>query len=133
MNYCPGRATQFAYPTQRQVSGNPHELQYLQVGPQTGSLQNFTAFECDTELRCSDHGCNGRTFSSWHNYQRHVQEKRGAFITECPFCGLVFSRKSNRDSHISYRRCKGLKALSQEDGYLLGDVHGLGVPGERNG
>ena len=57
-------------------------------------------------IRCYDHGCNGRTFSSKGNYQRHWKEKNGIapkFL--CPACGQIFSRPSARNKHYKEKRC----------------------------
>ena len=57
-------------------------------------------------IRCYNHGCNGRTFSSKGNYQRHLKEQNGAapkFL--CPTCGRMFSRSSARNKHYKEQRC----------------------------
>ena len=57
-------------------------------------------------LRCFDHGCAGRTFSSKGNYQRHLKEKNGASVKFlCPTCGRSFSRSTARNTHSLQGRC----------------------------
>ena len=68
----------------------------------------------DTRLRCFEHGCDGRTFSCKDNYRRHLREKNGAGTVICEFCLACFSRKSNRDKHLSEGKCKVWKALVGE-------------------
>jgi hypothetical protein len=48
------------------------------------------------------------------NYQRHVREKNGRARIQCQFCIATFSRKSNRDNHISQMRCKVLRDLCNQ-------------------
>lgn len=58
------------------------------------------------DLRCSDHGCNGRRFSSIENYKRHIREKSLGHRVTCFFCHMSFTRKSNLKQHLSLSRCK---------------------------
>lgn len=67
----------------------------------------------DIRPRCFDHGCGGRCFSSIDNYRRHLREKSGVWRARCCFCMTEFSRRSNRDKHMTDGRCKGLLALAQ--------------------
>jgi len=58
-------------------------------------------------LRCFSHGCDGRSFSSYSNYRRHMKEKatsRLPFI--CPQCKRKFSRSTARNIHFEKGRCK---------------------------
>jgi hypothetical protein len=59
-----------------------------------------------THLRCFEHGCNGRRFSNKDNYRRHFRERSVANRADCYFCGVTFSRKSNRDAHVASGRCQ---------------------------
>ena len=60
-----------------------------------------------TSLQCWQHGCRGRSFSSYSNYRRHVKEKE-AIVEKavCSRCGQQFVRKSVRNIHYTQRRCK---------------------------
>jgi hypothetical protein len=74
-------------------------------------------FECDRgRLRCYNHGCDGQLFSSTENLRRHNQERDGAGRTTCEFCGILFTRKSNRDMHLAKNRCRGLAAVFEAFG-----------------
>ena len=66
----------------------------------------------DERPRCFDHGCDGRTFSCAENYRRHIREQSRSSRVSCPYCSLSFSRKSNRDTHVSNGRCKALAAMA---------------------
>jgi hypothetical protein len=58
--------------------------------------------------QCFEHGCNGRSFSSLGNYQRHLRERSGTLrIYQCTACGLRFTRSTARNLHVSQARCKG--------------------------
>ena len=59
-----------------------------------------------SQVRCWQHGCNGRTFSSLSNYRRHCREKRLNRLPTCSRCGRGFSRTGARNSHYQQRRCK---------------------------
>jgi hypothetical protein len=65
--------------------------------------------------RCYQHGCSGRRFSSSENYRRHIRERSKSDATKCPFCGAVFTRRSNQDFHVRKGRCKGLDELLSEE------------------
>jgi hypothetical protein len=64
-----------------------------------------------TYLRCFEHGCNGRRFSNKDNYRRHFRERNVVNRADCCFCGITFSRKSNRDAHIASGRCQVVNAM----------------------
>jgi hypothetical protein len=59
------------------------------------------------DYRCYQHGCEGRRFSSSENYRRHIRERNKLDRTTCPFCAAVFTRKSNKNTHLRKGRCKG--------------------------
>jgi uncharacterized C2H2 Zn-finger protein len=56
-------------------------------------------------VQCFEHGCNGQIFSSRENYLRHVREKSGKGAAQCLMCGMIFTRRSNRDSHVLQGKC----------------------------
>ncbi|KAL4812987.1 hypothetical protein BDW67DRAFT_193119 [Aspergillus spinulosporus] len=60
----------------------------------------------DAPIRCWDHGCEGRKFSSVGNYRRHLREKNGqAKMHPCPDCGRVFTRSTARNFHRQSGTC----------------------------
>lgn len=73
----------------------------------------------DERPRCFDHGCDGRTFSCAENYRRHIREQNQSSRVSCPYCSLSFSRKSNRDTHVSNGRCKALAAIETMPDFLV--------------
>ena len=67
----------------------------------------------DDNLRCWDHGCNGREFSSKSNFVRHKKEKEGeAAVLICPLCGATFTRSSARDTHMTRQSCNRIRRYS---------------------
>ncbi|KAL4995965.1 hypothetical protein BDV10DRAFT_122710 [Aspergillus recurvatus] len=67
----------------------------------TGSIS-----DPDATIRCWDHGCEGRKFSSVGNYRRHLREKNGqAKVHPCPDCGRVFTRSTARNFHRQSGTC----------------------------
>jgi hypothetical protein len=82
-----------------------------------GSIASDWNFECDGgRLRCYNHGCDGQLFSSTENLRRHNRERDGTGRTTCEFCGILFTRKSNRDMHLAKNRCRGLAAMFEACG-----------------
>lgn len=62
------------------------------------------------DLRCFDHGCDGRRFSSIGNLVRHQKEQSrnlSARRYKCPFCDQTFTRSTARNVHLSRGRCGG--------------------------
>ncbi|KAL4985684.1 hypothetical protein BDW68DRAFT_189427 [Aspergillus falconensis] len=60
----------------------------------------------DATIRCWNHGCGGRKFSSVGNYRRHLREKNGqAKVHPCPDCGRVFTRSTARNFHRQSGTC----------------------------
>lgn len=58
-------------------------------------------------VRCYQHSCAGRTFSSLGNYIRHVREKSGvATRFMCRECGQTFTRSTAKRKHESGGRCR---------------------------
>jgi hypothetical protein len=71
---------------------------------QTGRIVNSPK-----ELRCWDHGCNGRAFSTHSNYLRHQRWKNGqAGKHACPRCGALFTRKTAMNGHMLLDKCRRL-------------------------
>jgi len=66
----------------------------------------LTASSKPVSVRCWNHGCGGRGFSSLGNYRRHVREKaRLAKTFRCTMCGKVFTRSTARNLHQEVNRC----------------------------
>ena len=62
--------------------------------------------ETPRKPQCFDHGCNGRTFSTFSNLLRHQREKAGSsYKSVCHRCGAEFTRKTARDGHIAHDKC----------------------------
>lgn len=49
--------------------------------------------------RCWEHGCQGRSFKTLRNYNRHLMEQRGLDSAGCSLCGKRFTIRTNRDVH----------------------------------
>ncbi|GAM91273.1 hypothetical protein ANO11243_093210 [Dothideomycetidae sp. 11243] len=59
------------------------------------------------DLRCWEHGCNGRKFANRSNLERHRKERERSRWT-CPHCQKVFTRRSAQKTHLRLRRCGSL-------------------------
>ncbi|KAL4901149.1 hypothetical protein BDW74DRAFT_160439 [Aspergillus multicolor] len=58
-------------------------------------------------IRCWEHSCGGRAFSSLGNYERHLREKSGRAKTfTCEQCGQRFTRSTAKHKHIRHGRCR---------------------------
>lgn len=65
------------------------------------------------ELRCWEHGCNGRVFATPSNLARHQREKsnrRPSYL--CPMCGAYFSRSTARNQHVDNKSCGRIRRYS---------------------
>lgn len=65
------------------------------------------------DLRCWDHGCNGRVFATASNLARHQREKsnrRPSYL--CPMCGAYFSRSTARNQHVDNKSCGRIRRYS---------------------
>ncbi|KAL4910504.1 hypothetical protein BDW74DRAFT_141357 [Aspergillus multicolor] len=82
-----------------------------------------------TTIRCWDHGCEGRKFSSVGNYRRHLREKNGvAKVHPCPDCGRVFTRSTARNFHRQSGSCGiGMGLLGLQMQMQMGMNLGMGV------
>ncbi|SPJ70621.1 uncharacterized protein FTOL_00349 [Fusarium torulosum] len=70
------------------------------------------------DLRCFDHGCDGRRFSSIGNLVRHQKEQsRGlsARRYKCPYCDQTFTRSTARNVHLSRGRCGGVNTIHNDN------------------
>lgn len=73
--------------------------------------------EDDAELRCWEHGCNGRRFSTRGNLVRHQRERADREANHyakafCPSCGAFFSRTTARNKHIVNQSCGRIRRYS---------------------
>lgn len=58
------------------------------------------------DLRCWEHNCNGRKFSTLSNLARHQREKAGdRMVYVCQKCRTSFVRRSTLQDHLSRRTC----------------------------
>lgn len=65
------------------------------------------------DLRCWEHGCNGRAFTTSSNLNRHRRERSsGRAFHLCPLCGAYFSRTTARNEHIQKRSCTTIRRYS---------------------
>ena len=70
-------------------------------------------------LRCYQHGCDGRYFSSLHNFRRHLKEKNGiANRYACSLCSRTFSRSTARNLHQQKGRCERYLTKLVEDAII---------------
>lgn len=93
-------------------------VQKQSLTPQAlGNLEtdNLHHLDNDSLPQCFEHGCAGRTFSSAENLRRHIRERDTSSQAECPLCFLKFTRKGNRDAHLSKNRCKIVSVSSARD------------------
>jgi hypothetical protein len=65
------------------------------------------------DLRCWDHGCEGRLFTTLSNLKRHQREKSsGRALHPCPRCGAHFSRMTARNRHLQNQSCTRIRRNS---------------------
>ncbi|KAL2046497.1 hypothetical protein ABVK25_011809 [Lepraria finkii] len=98
-----------------------------------------------SDIRCYDHGCDGRRFSSLGNYRRHIREKnQRAHTFPCLICGKLFTRSTARNLHQESGVCEkrinpamevdaGWRNFVQPMGELRGHTAGIGMPETGNG
>jgi len=73
----------------------------LSAGPSPGS-----GHVVRPTIRCWDHDCGGRKFSSISNFRRHQRERAGqTTVCFCPRCGAAFYRRWTRDHHVERGSC----------------------------
>ena len=64
-------------------------------------------------VRCWEHGCGGRLFSTKSNLARHQREKAGTSPKSmCHKCGANFTRSTARDSHLATKSCNTIRRYS---------------------
>jgi len=65
------------------------------------------------DLRCWDHGCNGRVFTTMSNLTRHRREHSNVRPSyHCPQCGAYFSRSTARNTHVENQSCTRIRRYS---------------------
>lgn len=69
--------------------------------------------EPESKIRCWNHSCDGRRFSSMSNYRRHLREKGGNVKRhQCKDCGRSFTRSTSRNTHRLLGTCWKRKATT---------------------
>lgn len=77
------------------------------------------------ELRCWDHDCNGREFTTYSNLLRHQRERSGtAPRAYCPRCGAAFTRSTARTNHLLSSKCKSRHSLGIKRSYEIASLGG---------
>jgi uncharacterized C2H2 Zn-finger protein len=83
------------------------------ASPAIEGSQNIEEHDGDADLRCWDHGCSGRKFTTRSNLKRHLKEKSEARPEcRCPRCGAVFSRTTARNTHVARGSCNRIRRYS---------------------
>ncbi|EFE36080.1 uncharacterized protein ARB_05017 [Trichophyton benhamiae CBS 112371] len=78
--------------------------------PHSPSPTALSEADLRSKPQCWDHGCNGRSFSTFSNLLRHQREKAGLSVkAECPYCGAAFTRSTARNGHLERGRCKAMR------------------------
>lgn len=67
---------------------------------------SFGLLDDSSHLRCFDHDCGGRIFSSAENYRRHIREKEASSRWLCTICRTSFTRRSNLRKHLTRGKCR---------------------------
>ncbi|KAI5201487.1 hypothetical protein AUEXF2481DRAFT_33756 [Aureobasidium subglaciale EXF-2481] len=89
-------------------------LDFTKMLPHENPVYKSASINSRKDLRCWDHGCQGRAFSSRSNLRRHQREQDARVkLLPCPFCGTNFYRKWTRDQHVARMSCK------KSDRYIL--------------
>lgn len=129
-------------------SHHPHQHASTSTGSSSGEDPPSKSSKRPCEARCTRRGCRckDRRFSSPKNLRRHVREKgRRPSDAVCPVCSLFFSRRSNRDTHVSRGKCKPhqttrpatgpepVQCFTQTNSTPAGEQHGADGNVERNG
>ena len=82
-------------------------------GPKTLTEVQGDQGQRKESLRCWEHGCNGRQFSTQSNLTRHLKEKAKRIPkVSCPWCGATFMRVNSRNNHMFNRSCKQIRRYS---------------------
>ena len=90
---------------------SPQDASSCGPGRASRSVPNHSSIpvvlEAPTKAQCFDHGCNGRTFSTFSNLLRHQREKSGSSSKAvCHRCGAIFTRKTALNGHLAHDKCK---------------------------
>ena len=77
------------------------------------------------EIRCWEHSCDGRRFSTLGNYRRHVGEKNlGAKTFACRVCSKLFTRSTARNLHQEMCKSGDHSSFSTVDNNMMGRAEG---------
>ncbi|KAH8701703.1 hypothetical protein BGW36DRAFT_103081 [Talaromyces proteolyticus] len=76
------------------------------------------------DIRCWNHNCDGRRFSSLGNYRRHLREKEGnAKMFRCQDCGRLFTRSTARNFHRQSGTCRATTQALGIPSMMSSSVH----------
>ncbi|KAK3939619.1 hypothetical protein QBC46DRAFT_387423, partial [Diplogelasinospora grovesii] len=102
--------------SERRVSHRTRPADDRQSSSSRGEDEKTTAASRSkpfSDLRCWDHGCNGRAFTTSSNLKRHQRERSSSRASHlCPLCGAHFSRTTARNEHIQNRSCTRIRRYS---------------------
>ncbi|KEQ97877.1 hypothetical protein AUEXF2481DRAFT_27221 [Aureobasidium subglaciale EXF-2481] len=100
-----GTGSEIAQTPRPGLHDRTHTISYsAEPSPPAGTSPNAQIVR--PVLRCYDHGCDGRRFSSISNLRRHQRERSGRSpVCFCPRCGAPFYRRWTRDHHVERGSC----------------------------
>lgn len=97
---CAPRSTDHASPSENTLAETGSDRHW------TNSLRRGARPQSTGVVRCFDHGCDGRRFSSVGNLVRHRKEKDGLSRKfHCTWCGMSFTRSTARKQHQDLSKC----------------------------
>lgn len=104
------------HPDPKSNSDHPPTQTPTQQPPATEQKSTSTSHppSPSSSLRCYDHDCGGRLFTTRSNLRRHIREKSRATRQECrcPRCDAVFSRTTARNTHVARGSCERIRRYS---------------------
>lgn len=102
--------------SEHRVSRRPRPADDRQSSSSVGGDEKAATTERSksfSDLRCWDHGCNGRAFTTSSNLKRHQRERSSSRAYHlCPLCGAHFSRTTARNEHVQNRSCTRIRRYS---------------------
>ncbi|KAK3366494.1 hypothetical protein B0H63DRAFT_536570 [Podospora didyma] len=67
---------------------------------------------------CWEHGCQGRKFSTFSNFTRHIRERGKQNRVVCSACSREFTRGTALNNHLQNKNCKGRFMAHREDSVM---------------